>query len=97
MGRVYDVRPDLSKGERGAAGGYRLEALGFSTWEPVKYACRVEFDDDADEGPALVTVIKSNDKGPVSVGGNLVYDRFRCHARITPKTLPLETPEPPSR
>ncbi len=82
MGRVYAVYPDMEKGERRGA-RCQVEQLGFSNWSPVRYITRVEFDDDADEGPALVTALKTDANGnlPTSHHDHVRYS-FRCHARI---------------
>lgn len=82
-GRVYDISPDISKGERSGwthilhAGtcfyAHHLPS-GEKTykpqeWQKIEKATRVEFDDDADIGWATVTVYMCDSLGAVYVSG----------------------------
>lgn len=52
MPRTYDVKPDAAKGERPLSEGAKVET---DDGRPLVRVVRVEFDGDADEGPAVVT------------------------------------------
>lgn len=81
MGRVYDVRP--RGGERSGLGMRCHTADGGHL-----RATRVEFDDDADEGVATVTICVSDSDGKYvrTPGGREVCRAtFRAWVRVAPK------------
>lgn len=87
MGRVYDVRPDVSRGERPGK-NVTVVALDGPSAGAVRYVTRVEFDADADEGPAAVTTLVTDLNGRFVVGpdGRAARASFRCVARVVPPT-----------
>lgn len=89
MGRVYDVRPDLAKGELPGA-GRRCLALGPARQVLGKImARRVEFDKDEDEGIATVTAYLTTTTGEyLRTRFGAVVTTFRALVRIVPVSDP---------
>ena len=84
MGRVYDIRPDTTRGER-SGWLHRVHLFGPKGRSPrkLKFVQRVEFDDEADEGMATLTVIMTDaDGNPLpesnSDAKSVVRATFRC-------------------
>lgn len=84
MGRVYDVKPDESKGELQGFGCRLRVRLVSGRWVHVAKVFRVEFDDDTDEGPATVTLRAELGGGYVATVDRrqIASASFRCMAEI---------------
>jgi hypothetical protein len=69
MGRVYDVHPDMARGELlGRRLRVRLLTIGGEPTDRfVPHVTRVEFDADADFGPATVTAFRTDANGRIEV------------------------------
>lgn len=89
MGRVYDVRPDVSKGERGGT-GYRVLVGG----RKVVNVYRVELDDDDDEGMATVYAFFASGGAILADhdGTGAVRVSFRHRVKVVPKHEPADGP-----
>jgi len=90
MGRVYDVNGPNSR----AVMGYRVFD---HTGRKVPMVTRVEFDADADEGEAVVTVIAHDADGGMLVdqfAGEVVRAAFRAWVRLVRPGQPDPPPTP---
>lgn len=80
MGRVYDINPDASKGERGGPGWHCM------IWGmPINGVYRVELDEDSDKGPATVHALFQHGESVLLLshdGSDAVRVTFRHNVRM---------------